>query len=234
MVREDGTRQVLGHGVFHVRHANRAMDTRFEFAEGGGEFELLSLEIQPERLRELLGSALPQPLEQLVNSSLAQEEHGQPLAPALSRLTEEVLHADTRSPSRQLFLEAKGLEILAMLTDELALASQTSAPLSRREIERLEQARRLLLERMASPPSLPELARAAGLNEFKLKAGFRALFGLSVFGYLRVQRMDQARWLLAKRGLSVTEAALQVGFANPSKFAAAFRKHFGYPPSAVR
>jgi AraC-like DNA-binding protein len=87
---------------------------------------------------------------------------------------------------------------------------------------------------MASPPGLPELARSVGLNEFKLKVGFRVLFGASVFGYLRTQRMDRARRLLAHRELSVTEVAAHVGYQNPSKFAAAFRKHFGFPPSALR
>jgi AraC-like DNA-binding protein len=87
---------------------------------------------------------------------------------------------------------------------------------------------------MDAPPSLPELARHVGLNEFKLKTGFRTLFGTSVFAYLRAQRMELARRLLVQRGQSVTEVALRVGYANPSKFALAFRKHFGFPPSALR
>jgi AraC-like DNA-binding protein len=87
---------------------------------------------------------------------------------------------------------------------------------------------------LEEPPSLPELARSVGLNEFKLKVGFRTHFGTSVFGYLRAQRMDQARRLLVRGELSVTEVAARVGYSNPSKFAAAFRKHFGRPPSALR
>ena len=232
---EDGTSHLLGGGVLHVRRARLAVDTRFVFDQGGSEFELLALEIHPDRLRELLGVALlPPALEKLLGSSLPYEMSEQPMAPALSRLVEEGLYADARGPSRQLLLEAKGLEILASLTDELALASRATGPLGTRDIERLEQARHLLLQRMASPPSLPDLARAVGLNEFKLKAGFRTLFGNSVFGYLRSERMDRARWLLTKRGLSVTEVAFQVGYANPSKFASAFRRHFGCPPSALR
>jgi AraC-like DNA-binding protein len=231
----NGTSYVLGDGVLHVRRSTQAMSTTCEFVRGGAEFEQLALEIEPERLRELYGGpVLPAALEALLAGTTPYEHHQQQMGPALLRVLEEILHADARGASRQLFLEAKGLELLAGLIDEVALVSEERATLGRRDMERLEHARRVLVERMAHPPSLPELARAVGLNEFKLKAGFRTLFGTSVFGYLRTQRMEQARRLLVGRDLSVTEVAARVGYANPSKFAEAFRKQFGVPPSAVR
>jgi AraC-like DNA-binding protein len=235
MTRSNGSSYVLGGGVLQVGHSTRAINTTCEFAQGGAEFDQLALEVDPGRLRELLGApALPQVLEGLLKSTGPYEMHEQPMTPALSRLLDEVLYADARSAARPLYLEAKGLELLAVLIDELTLTSQATSPLGPRDIERLEHARRLLLERMVSPPSLPELARSIGLNEFKFKAGFRKHFGTSVFGYLRTQRMEQARRLLVQRDLSVTEVAARVGYANPSKFASAFRKHFGLPPSALR
>ena len=73
----------------------------------------------------------------------------------------------------------------------------------------------------------------AGFNETLLKGRFRALFGTSVFAYLRQIRMEEARRLLLERHLNVTEVAQRVGYANPSKFAAAFRRQFGKSPSAL-
>jgi AraC-like DNA-binding protein len=234
MTLPDGASHTLGGGL-QVRHAKRAVSTGCEFGAGGGEFELLALEVAPARLRELLGAPeLPRALEELFAGTGPAGLHEQPIVPALSRLLDELLHADARGPARQLFLEAKGLELLAVLVDEVALASEAMSPLGARDVERLQRARRLLLARMESPPGLPELARSVGLNEFKLKEGFRTLFGASVFGYLRAQRMEEARRLLVHRHLSVTEVAARVGYENPSKFAAAFRKHFGLPPSALR
>jgi len=230
----NGPMFVLGEGMLQVRSSGRAHSTTCEF-QGGAECQQLALEIEPERLRELLGApALPAVLEALLAGTTENGMHEQPAVPAVFRLFEEVLHADGRGISRQLFLEAKGLELLAVLIDELSLVSQAMLPLGQRDLERLECARRLLLERIDAPPSLPELARHVGLNEVKLKTGFRLLFGTSAFAYLRGQRMELARRLLVQRGLSVTEVALRVGYANPSKFASAFRKHFGFPPSALR
>lgn len=95
-------------------------------------------------------------------------------------------------------------------------------------------ARSILLARMTAPPRLPELARLAGLNEAKLKAGFRARFGDTVYGTLRRHRLDEARRLLGEGRCNVTEVALRVGYSNPSKFAAAFKAAFGVSPSHVR
>lgn len=235
MTLPDGSSHVLEGGALLVRRATTALSTTCEFTQGGSAFEQLALEVTPERLRELLGAPqLPQALEALMAGTAPQELYQQAVTPRLLRLTDELLYADARGPSRQLYLEAKGLELLAALIDELTLASDALSPLGAGDVARLERARRVLHERLACPPSLPELARSVGLNELKLKLGFRTLFDNSVFGYLRAERMEQARRLLAQRDVSVTEVALRVGYSNPSKFAAAFRKHFGFLPSAVR
>lgn len=99
--------------------------------------------------------------------------------------------------------------------------------------DRVREAREILLGRMDDPPSLPELARLAGVNEVKLKAGFRKLWGTTVFGLLRRERMAAAReFLLARRG-TVGEAAFRVGYTNTSHFAEAFQKEFGTTPGTL-
>jgi AraC-like DNA-binding protein len=231
----DGASHVLAAGSLQVRHSTQTLRSTLEFDQGDLEFEQVSLEIDPTRLKELLGArVLPALLEKLVTSEAPSEMHEQPLPPALWRVFEEVLYANATGISRQLLLEAKGFELLAVLLDELELAGAARLPLTAWDIERLERARRSLLARLVSPPSLTELARSVGLNEFKLKVGFRTLFGVPVFSYLRAERMNAARRLLAQGRWNVTEVAARVGYSNPSKFAAAFRKHFGFPPSAVR
>jgi AraC-like DNA-binding protein len=77
-----------------------------------------------------------------------------------------------------------------------------------------------------------ELARIVGINDCKLKAGFRQVFGTTVFGYLHDCRMERSRQLLEAGEMSVTEAARAVGFVSRGHFAAAFKRRFGVNPSA--
>lgn len=46
------------------------------------------------------------------------------------------------------------------------------------------------------PPSLSELSRIVGINEFKLKKKFKEVFNMTVFGYLADYRLGIARSLL--------------------------------------
>lgn len=230
-----GPSYVSSAGQFRVRHTVQASPAACEFLGSDAECEQFALEVDPQRLRELCGTAaLPTVLEQLVTSEAPRTMHEQPMAPALLQVMDDLFYCDAKGASRQLYLEAKGLELLSILVGELEVASEASRPFGRRDVERLERARCVLITRMETPPRLGDLARQVGLNELKLKQGFRSLYGTSVYGYLRGQRMETARRLLGERELSVTEVALRVGYANPSKFAAAFRRHFGVAPSALR
>jgi AraC-like DNA-binding protein len=75
------------------------------------------------------------------------------------------------------------------------------------------------------------LARIVGINDCKLKAGFRHVFGTTVFGYLHDCRMERSRQLLEAGEMTVTEAAQAVGFVSRGHFAAAFKRRFGVNPS---
>lgn len=121
----DGTSYLLGGGLLQVRRSTQILQNSVEFARGDANFEQLAFELDPGRLTELLGSpSLPELLGKLIGSEAPLEKHEQPLTPALSRLLDEVLNADARGVHRPLFLEAKGLELVAEVLDELALASQ--------------------------------------------------------------------------------------------------------------
>lgn len=231
----DGDRLALGGGLLHVGQIKRPVRLDFHFDEQrrSADHEQLSLEIERGRLAELLGAAaLPEPIERVLASPRAYPTAALPMGPALFRLFDEVAGCDARGSSRPLRLEALGLELLAALIDRIEESADAASPhLTAHDRDRLERARRILLARLDDPPSLHALARAAGINEFKLKAGFRALFGSPVYAYLRDQRMEEARRLLLARRHTVTEVAARVGYANPSKFAAAFRRRFGVSPT---
>jgi AraC-like DNA-binding protein len=87
-----------------------------------------------------------------------------------------------------------------------------------------------LVRNLENPPSLFGLARQVGLNDTKLKRGFRQVFGTTAFGCLHAHRMEQGRQLLAKGKMNVTEVAYKIGYSSRTYFSRAFTKHFGLNP----
>ena len=150
--------------------------------------------------------------------------------------------AFTHAESEPTFLRgqattAMGLVLRQMLTCNLhggVARLYLEAKLMRSDIDRLEQARHILLSCYEDPPTITELSRAVGLNRTKLKAGFKDRFGTTIFGFIRAQRMRRALLLLRDRECNVSQAAATVGYNSLSAFAAAFKVEFGFSPQLVR
>lgn len=136
----------------------------------------------------------------------------------------------------RLYLEAKVIEIIAMrLAQVLDREDETRrVALMRSDVALLEEARNILLERWDEPPTISELAGLVGLNRTKLKAGFKMLFGTTVFGLLKSHRMQLALELLREGICNVTETALAVGYNSPGAFTEAFKAEFGFSPRLAR
>ncbi|MDR3399806.1 MAG: response regulator [Pandoraea sp.] len=94
--------------------------------------------------------------------------------------------------------------------------------------------RALLLDRLDATPELAGLASAVGTNTRRLNLAFRRCVGVTVFDFLREERMKEARRLLSETSLDVQDIASAVGFASAANFATAFRERFGMPPSGFR
>jgi AraC-like DNA-binding protein len=142
------------------------------------------------------------------------------------------------SAMRQLYAEGKALELIAayvgaFLFEQSHLDAGKNSMLSRRDVEKVWKARDIILLRMSTPPSLVELSRLAGINEYKLKIGFKQEFGTSVFAYLRNKRLEKAWEMLHSGTFSVSQTAIIVGYNNFSHFAEAFRKQYGINPSEI-
>lgn len=118
----------------------------------------------------------------------------------------------------------------------LADASADQAPGSQpdQQVEQLYRARQLLRERLADPPSLDQLAAELGISQPRLSRDFRALFGTSVFGFLRELRLQRARELLTTTTLPIKTIALEVGYRDPRDLGRGIKQRFGMTPSELR
>ncbi|MBD2153015.1 AraC family transcriptional regulator [Leptolyngbya sp. FACHB-16] len=182
---------------------------------------------------------LPLPLQQLIESEQALRFH-QPMGVMDCRMQtvlQQILNCPYQGAMKRLYLEGKALELVALQLEQWS--SQTSSQSSSKrlrpsDIERLHEAKHILLRDLNNPPSLLELARQVGLNDYKLKVGFRSIFGTTVFGYVRLHRLERARQLLESCDMSVTQVAATVGYSSQGHFAAAFRKQFGVNPRSIK
>lgn len=159
----------------------------------------------------------------------------QSILPKVQAILQDLRSHPFAGPMRKMFLEGKTLELALWLQQTLfedeVPAQRGRIRLRKEDIARVREACGILEKRMEQPPSLLELSKLAGISDSKLKAGFKELFGTTVFGYLKEKRLDKAKELLEMERINVCEAALMVGYSNPSHFAASFRERFGCNPS---
>lgn len=110
-------------------------------------------------------------------------------------------------------------------------ASTRVSEIPGRSLEILLKARDTLLADLADPPGLDALAHGCGTNRTRLGQLFQTHLGMSVFGYLREQRLLHARTLLEQGRHTVEAVALAVGYSSGRDLARAFKRRFGVAPT---
>ncbi|MCE5172740.1 AraC family transcriptional regulator [Paenibacillus profundus] len=145
----------------------------------------------------------------------------------------EILRCKYTGKLKQMYLEAKVLEMIVVCLHELE--SVKSGPLPRHgresDLESLQRAKAILDNNIAAPPTLSLLAQCVHMNEHKLKQGFKQLFGMPVYAYVLDRRMTKAKYLLEMEQLRVGEVAEHIGYSSNQHFTRAFYKKFVCNPS---
>lgn len=155
------------------------------------------------------------------------------MSPRIRTVVSEILDRRPSESVQNIYCLGKAHELLALVLDKMSLMERTSneSKLPWDWTERLLKVKDLIDSDLENAPSLPELSRSVCLNEYKLKTGFKKLFGLPVHAYIINQRLENAYLFLQRGDVTVTEAANRVGFTELGRFAGAFRKKFGLNPS---
>jgi AraC family transcriptional activator of pyochelin receptor len=159
--------------------------------------------------------------------------------PAIHQVIDQIIHHRYTGDLQRLFLLSKSIELLVCCAESCEQAEQAASAQPRflktnTDKEKILAARDLVNARIDSPPSLSEIARTIGLNEYKLKRGFKETFSTTVFGYLTAQRLQLARRHLLDTQKTAAEIAFELGYSTPQHFNNAFKKHFGHTPDSVR
>lgn len=207
----------MGYSAGEMFHVKQAQD-----------FCSFALMVAPETLHELAGEELAG-----VNFDSELEFFVKNAAPD-PRVTEAaqqvaaLMHQDEKQP---LLLHSATLNYLHWHLCSLQPKARGHS-ISLREKKQLQAAQDFLLNDLTSAPTIAEISKAVGLNQCKLKKGFKALFGTSIYAHFQQARMQRAKALLGRH--NVTETAMELGYSNVSHFSTAFRKQFGMLPKEAR
>lgn len=107
--------------------------------------------------------------------------------------------------------------------------------LNSEDVIKIREARDFLMDNLEKDlPPLRDLALQFGTNTFKLKYGFKELYGTSVFRFLRNERLRKAKILVQGGNQSFKTIAYLCGFKSVPTFTNTFKSEFGITPTELR
>lgn len=203
-----------------------------------GRFQVLHLTFNLPFLQSILQTAQEAHTDSICNRIERKEAF--PLTPEHLMLRPDMLNVLSAigncrftGMTRLLYIEAKILELFSLQLEQLSTAKKLpSDHINRTDKEKLYAVREFIQANYLLPLSLANISSEFFLNEFKLKKGYKALFGTTVFGHIFTLRMTRSKQLLDEGRMNVSEVSDFIGYSNVPAFSAAFKKCFGYPPSA--
>ena len=146
---------------------------------------------------------------------------------------DQILSCKYREPLRQLYLNAKAIEIICGIVAQIngLVPQMRRSPAIRSKRVAIETAATIYRREIFNAPTIEQLATRVGLNRNDLTEGFREAFGATPHAYGHLLRMEEARLMLLDGQQSISEVARRIGYEGYSSFARAYRSHFGRSPS---
>ena len=141
-------------------------------------------------------------------------------------------------PSGQLYLDSLSVSVAARLVHCHSSVSPVSVnagkSIRRMSGRRLREVLIYIEDNLSQNLSLADIAAVAGLSVSHFKSLFRESMSLPVHQYLIRRRVECAKTLLAEAKMSISQIAVETGFAHQSHLARHMRRVLGVSPKAVR
>lgn len=133
------------------------------------------------------------------------------------------------------YLKAKVLELLMLLNDlPHEVFAEKRQSFSHRQVAAVREIHDWIIQDLSRHDTLAELSEQFNIAQTSMKSCFKAVYGSSVYRYIKTCRMQAASVLLQNTKQSVTDISAAVGYDNPSKFAETFKKEYGMNPTLFR
>ena len=139
------------------------------------------------------------------------------------------------SEMTEFMLMARGMDLLSevcghLQQDELVPTETSSAIIG----HQMERVRSYIFDNLGGPLTLETIAANTGTSLRSLQRHFRRHFGMTVFEFIRTERLELARVALQKSDIGVAQAAYLAGYENASSFSSAYKRQFGMSPKFQR
>lgn len=156
----------------------------------------------------------------------------------LKMVFRQILTCPFSNLAKLIALQGKAMEAMAYVFDESFYDQKNiqkrKVSLDRHAVICIGKAKEILEQRLGSSVTIKDLSKEVGINEYKLKVGFKEFYGDTIHGYQKRCRVIKAYELLKYEDYSVTQAAAQVGYTNISYFAKCFKEYYGENPKHFR
>ena len=133
------------------------------------------------------------------------------------------------------YLKIKVLELLLfLLNTDFKMLRPSNHYYPRKQIEIVKEIKKYLSEHRSQHHDFQKLADAYHINIHTLRKTFKDIYGISIYRWFKEYRLEYSSRLLLETDWSTLEIANQIGYSNPSKYAAAFAKYFQMTPKQYR
>ncbi|MCS4226148.1 AraC family transcriptional regulator [Sphingobacterium sp. BIGb0165] len=183
---------------------------------------------------------------QLVDSFIAQVdknnfvrlvEAGIPLSPQMLHILQEMKSCRKTGIQRQYFMKGRTMILLQLLfewIDQEKKQSDMNGSYGETDANIFYTVQEFITKNTGEFYTIEQLAIKFGINEYKLKKGFKEISGMGLFQFATKVHIQEAISLLKTTDLSIKEIAFRTGYSSPSSFSVAFKKQYGIAPNQIR
>ncbi|MDM1293351.1 helix-turn-helix transcriptional regulator [Sphingobacterium sp. N143] len=164
-------------------------------------------------------------------------EAGIPISPQMLHVLREMTSCRKQGILRQYFMKGRVMLLLQLLFEWIEL-EKNQCDIGHHQAEAdtgiFHEVQDFIIKNTREFYTIEQLAIKFGVNEYKLKKGFKEISGMGLFQFATKVHIQKAISLLKTTDLSIKEIAFQTGYSAPSSFSVAFKKECGIAPSQFR
>lgn len=136
---------------------------------------------------------------------------------------------------KKAYYKVKILELLLVLSwINPAENGITSVAIPKTQVQLAKKAAAYLSQQIDQRITLEQLAHTFHVSRAHLCNVFKGVYGVPVYKYMRIQKIQAAALQLIHTDRAVIDIAVECGYDNPSKFSSAFKEIMGETPLEYR